>query len=163
MNKRVHQIAKERGLPAKDVLERLQAAGLKVKAVSSSVDEADARRVLGDGDGSAQSPAPTDGGRQQRPTQRDEGGSDRSGAGGRISPGSETRQDAPAAGAPRSEAPNAQPEGAPESSPRSGSDGPNRRSESETAHKRPTRDSLQGERAPGSAGGRRRVVIDSQA
>jgi translation initiation factor IF-2 len=28
---------------------------------------------------------------------------------------------------------------------------------------RPTRDSLQGERAPGSAGGRRRVVIDSQA
>jgi translation initiation factor IF-2 len=29
--------------------------------------------------------------------------------------------------------------------------------------KRPTRDSLQGERAPGSAGGRRRVVIDSQA
>jgi translation initiation factor IF-2 len=31
------------------------------------------------------------------------------------------------------------------------------------AHKRPTRDSLQGERAPGNAGGRRRVVIDSQA
>jgi translation initiation factor IF-2 len=30
-------------------------------------------------------------------------------------------------------------------------------------HKRPTRDSLQGERTPGSAGGRRRVVIDSQA
>ena len=51
MNKRVHQIAKERGLPAKDVLERLQAAGLKVKAVSSSVDEADARRVLDGGDG----------------------------------------------------------------------------------------------------------------
>ena len=33
----------------------------------------------------------------------------------------------------------------------------------EHPHKRPTRDSLQGERAPGSAGGRRRVVIDSQA
>jgi len=33
----------------------------------------------------------------------------------------------------------------------------------ESAHKRPTRDSLQGERAPGSALGRRRVVIDSQA
>ncbi|MGI8430472.1 MAG: translation initiation factor IF-2 [Solirubrobacteraceae bacterium] len=30
-------------------------------------------------------------------------------------------------------------------------------------HKRPTRDSLQGERAPGTPGGRRRVVIDSQA
>jgi translation initiation factor IF-2 len=35
--------------------------------------------------------------------------------------------------------------------------------DSEQAHKRPTRDSLQGERAPGAAGGRRRVVIDSQA
>ncbi len=35
--------------------------------------------------------------------------------------------------------------------------------DSEHAHKRPTRDSLQGERTPGSAGGRRRVVIDSQA
>src|SRR6202035_743607 len=32
-----------------------------------------------------------------------------------------------------------------------------------SGHKRPTRDSLQGERAPGNAGGRRRVVIDSQA
>jgi translation initiation factor IF-2 len=30
-------------------------------------------------------------------------------------------------------------------------------------HKRPTRDSLQGERTPGNAGGRRRVVIDAQA
>ncbi len=38
--------------------------------------------------------------------------------------------------------------------PRGGNDGP---------AKRPTRDSLQGERAPGNAGGRRRVVIDSQA
>jgi translation initiation factor IF-2 len=34
----------------------------------------------------------------------------------------------------------------------------------EAPHKqRPTRDSLQGERAPGNAGGRRRVVIDAQA
>jgi translation initiation factor IF-2 len=47
MSKRVHEIAKERGLPAKEVLTRLQAAGLKVKAVSSSVDEAEAQRVLG--------------------------------------------------------------------------------------------------------------------
>ena len=58
MSKRVHEIAKERGLPPKEVLQRLQAAGLKVKAVSSSVDEADARRVLGDGNGAAQSQAP---------------------------------------------------------------------------------------------------------
>ena len=51
MNKRVHQIAKEHGLAAKDVLERLKAGGLEVKAVSSSVDEDAARRVLGDGGG----------------------------------------------------------------------------------------------------------------
>src|ERR1700729_2757672 len=62
MNKRVHQIAKERGLAPKEVLERLNAAGLEVKAASSSVDEAQARRILGDGDGdgdgAGQKPAP---------------------------------------------------------------------------------------------------------
>ena len=50
MNKRVHQIAKERGLAPKEVLERLKAAGLEVKAASSSVDEAQAQRILGDGE-----------------------------------------------------------------------------------------------------------------
>jgi len=39
--KRVHQIAKERGMPSKEVLGVLQAAGLDVKAAASSVDEAD--------------------------------------------------------------------------------------------------------------------------
>ena len=82
MNKRVHQIAKERGLPAKDVLERLQAAGVKVKAVSSSVDEADARRVLDGGDGQAprgSARSAADGARQGRavrPAPR-RGGNDR--------------------------------------------------------------------------------------
>ena len=160
MSKRVHQIAKERGLPAKDVLERLQAAGVKVKAVSSSVDEADARRVLDGGDGQAQSSAPADGARQARGGQRAGGGNDRPQRAPRDS-----SSDAPAA---RADAPASRSEAGPadapqsESSPGPGSDGPGR-SESETAHKRPTRDSLQGERAPGNAGGRRRVVIDSQA
>ncbi len=115
MNKRVHEIAKERGLPARDVVERLRAAGLNVKAPSSSVDEDAALRVLGNGGGTAgraedASPA--------APPDRSDGG--------------------PADSAAR---------------------GPN----GEPAHKRPTRDSLQGERAPGTPGGRRRVVIDSQA
>jgi translation initiation factor IF-2 len=158
MSKRVHEIAKERGLPPKEVLQRLQAAGLKVKAVSSSVDEADARRVLGDGNGAreastqatpAQSaPAPSaqprrDGGGERSQPPRDRPRSDR--------PAAESRP------GPRAES---------QSSPASGGDGQGRRGESsggETAHKRPTRDSLQGERAPGNAGGRRRVVIDSQA
>src|SRR5450755_1166361 len=64
MRKRVHEIAKERGLPTKDVLARLRAAGLDVKASSSSVDELAAQRVLGNGGGapapaSVASPAPT--------------------------------------------------------------------------------------------------------
>jgi translation initiation factor IF-2 len=44
--KRIHEIAKEQGLSSKDVLEKLQAAGLEVKAASSSVEEGDALRVI---------------------------------------------------------------------------------------------------------------------
>ncbi|HEY8624668.1 MAG TPA: translation initiation factor IF-2 N-terminal domain-containing protein, partial [Solirubrobacteraceae bacterium] len=53
MRKRVHEIAKERGLATKDVLSQLQAAGIDVKAASSSVDEETVRRVLGNGAGPA--------------------------------------------------------------------------------------------------------------
>ena len=47
--KRVHEIAKEKGIPSKDVLAKLQAAGLDVKAAASSVDEADIERAFGEG------------------------------------------------------------------------------------------------------------------
>ncbi len=50
--KRIHEIAKEQGLSSKDVLDKLQAAGLDVKAASSSVEEGDALRAMG-GDKSA--------------------------------------------------------------------------------------------------------------
>jgi translation initiation factor IF-2 len=120
MNKRVHEIAKERGLPAKEVLETLRSAGLNVKAASSSVDEAAALRALDNG-GSTDSPGTTT---AAVPAKAGDG-------------------DAPSE---------------PGSSPTNGE-----RPASKPEHKRPTRDSLQGERAPGSAGGRRRVVIDSQA
>ena len=46
MNKRVHEIAKERGISTKEVLARLKAAGIEVTAASSSVDEQVAGRVL---------------------------------------------------------------------------------------------------------------------
>src|ERR1700751_5595684 len=59
MNKRVHQIAKERGLASKDLLERLRAAGIDVKAASSNVDEDVALKVLGNG--TAASPPGVDG------------------------------------------------------------------------------------------------------
>jgi translation initiation factor IF-2 len=169
MSKRVHEIAKERGLPPKEVLAQLQAAGLKVKAVSSSVDEADALRVLGndggDGAGNAQPVESATAPARRAANQRDGGGERAQQRQPRAR--SEARSDAPAARAdspaPRSEAPAAPADGRSEASPSSGSDAQARRNESDAGHKRPTRDSLQGERAPGNAGGRRRVVIDSQA
>src|ERR687888_6064 len=44
--KRVHEIAKERGIPSKEVLAVLQKAGFEVKAAASSVDEADVERAF---------------------------------------------------------------------------------------------------------------------
>ena len=44
--KRVHEIAKERDIPSKDVLAALQKAGLEVTTASSSVDEAEAAKAL---------------------------------------------------------------------------------------------------------------------
>ncbi|HUA70120.1 MAG TPA: translation initiation factor IF-2, partial [Solirubrobacteraceae bacterium] len=162
MNKRVHQIAKEHGLATKDVLARLQAGGLEVKAASSSVDEDAARRVLADGDGAARETASAP--PKQAPRDGD-GTRARSGEGPgrkRNEPPARTRNDAPAPtqreANGQSAGGNAQARGG--DGPRSGGDGG---ASGETAHKRPTRDSLQGERAPGNAGGRRRVVIDSQA
>ena len=196
MNKRVHQIAKEHGLSAKEVLSRLQAAGFDVKAASSSIDEADAVRVLGNGgapdngDAPARSSAPaapnaapaasssaaTGQGRGQ-PRSGNRGATPPAAPTGQVSapaapdrppsaqprssgsaPGTDRRATAPApattAADPWDPAASAYAAAAGEASRGAGGDG---------AHKRPTRDSLQGERAPGSAGGRRRVVIDSQA
>src|SRR5260221_7567491 len=57
MNKRVHEIAKERGLSSKDVLARLKAAGVDVKAASSNVDADVASKVLSDGGGATKAQA----------------------------------------------------------------------------------------------------------
>ena len=86
--KRIHEIAKEQGIPSKDLLDKLQAAGLDVKAAASSVEEADALRAIGgkssaagngapaqtstgDGDPASQAPA----GRRQ-PARQPEGEAD---------------------------------------------------------------------------------------
>src|SRR3954449_5137871 len=47
--KRVHEIAKERGMSSKDVLAVLQKAGFDVKAAASSVDEADIAKAFANG------------------------------------------------------------------------------------------------------------------
>ncbi len=61
--KRVHQIAKERGIPSKEVIAILQRAGLDVKAAASSVDEAAVARAFGDPDAP---PAPGEDGASAR-------------------------------------------------------------------------------------------------
>jgi len=188
MNKRVHQIAKERGLAAKDVLARLKAAGVDVKAASSSVDEELARRVLNNGGSSGQDPAPA-----MEPAQPASASPSTSAPAAPTgapapAPAPARAQAAPAQAAPaqaapastaaptpartaasttpaRTPAPSAgSPAGAQSAAAGAPSDpagAPGARSGE--APKRPTRDSLQGERTPGNAGGRRRVVIDSQA
>jgi translation initiation factor IF-2 len=130
MNKRVHEIAKEQGLPAKELLAKLRAAGIEVKAASSSVDEAVALKALGNGSAPAA-----------------EAGNGNEAAPARKEAAPQQSQTPPA--------PEQTSEGAPPQS--------ERPAQPAQEHKRPTRDSLQGERNPGSAGGRRRVVIDSQA
>jgi translation initiation factor IF-2 len=107
--KRVHELAKERGMSGKDLLAKLQAAGVDVKAVASAVDETVAKNALdgpppappstGNGDGAApaaekpaaepdaaqQPQAGADqqgGGQKQRPTRSSLSGERAPGAGG---------------------------------------------------------------------------------
>jgi translation initiation factor IF-2 len=109
--KRVHELAKQHGMSSKDVLAKLTAAGIEVKAPASAVDEAQAVAAL--------------------------------------------------------TAPNGAPPAAPASGePAAAGDAPGGAAGAEQRAARPTRDSRTGERAPAAAtgpGGRRRVVIDSQA
>jgi translation initiation factor IF-2 len=146
MNKRVHEIAKERGLDAKDVLARLKAAGVDVKAASSAVDEDVAKRVLANGgpesatQRAAATPATAQAGADAPAPKRQ-----RAAAAAQPADSARPVRDEPT---PATDTPATDGAG--------GAGG-------ESGHKRPTRDSLQGERAPGNAGGRRRVVIDSQA
>jgi translation initiation factor IF-2 len=55
--KRVHEIAKERGITSKDALAVLKKAGLEVTTASSSVDEADAAKAFANGASATKAPA----------------------------------------------------------------------------------------------------------
>jgi translation initiation factor IF-2 len=188
--KRVHEIAKEQGLSSKELLEKLKAAGIEAKAAASSVEEAVALKALANGSpppaaangvastGAANgvAKAPADAPPKQQP----------SGATTPPAP-APAKAAAPAPGAPPAPAPSAAasappapsapgatpaatapvPPAAPGASPApaagaataAGATGP------AGERVRPTRDSRTGERTPGETGpgGRRRVVIDSQA
>jgi translation initiation factor IF-2 len=185
MSKRVHEIAKERGLPAKEVLEKLRAAGINVKAVSSSVDEAAAAKALGNGappaaGNAGPADAPRKSGDGKAPAAKPREAKSKAADGARA-PSAEAQapaRETQAQAAPQSEAKAARPSDAKPNAPADGAGAPadgagagaptdgaadGQRGAGDAPHKRPTRDSLQGERAPGTAGGRRRVVIDSQA
>jgi translation initiation factor IF-2 len=150
--KRVHELAKQYDMPSAEVLKRLAAHGIEVKAAASAVDEDAADRALTGKPPKQQANGAQQ--QQQRPRpvrpgmpldqpldrprpKRQEG----DGSGPQARPGGQQpQQEQPGDGGQQQR----------------GGDGQQRR-------QRPTRDSLQGERAPGAAGGVRRVVIDSQA
>ena len=181
--KRVHEIAKERGVESKALLAELKAAGIDVKTVSSSVDESLVLRALStDGasgaNGSTSAAAPPASSALAPAT-----GSTSPTAPAPTVPTQATKTPAPQIPAPTSpplpqpaaEAPAATAgpagdgasgtvaaDGASASAAASGGGAGGGQSAERV---RPTRDSRTGERAPAGASqpGRRRVVIDSQA
>ncbi len=159
MSKRVHEIAKERGLAPREVIDKLREAGVNVKAASSTVDDATIAKVLGNG-----GRAPRAASAVSQPRAQTGGKSQARGQAGKTQSRAEAgKGQAPADAGnrqPRAESSAAAPPATGEDAP---SDGGQRGGGGDAHKQRPTRDSLQGERAPGSAHGRRRVVIDSQA
>jgi translation initiation factor IF-2 len=152
--KRVHEIAKEQGLSSKELLEKLAAAGVSAKAAASSVEEADALRAIGANGASAtataEKPAPV---QAPAPQVAKAPASDGKPAASTQAPSASTAEQAPPAS---DSAPAGQTAQAPST---------DQASDAQGERVRPTRDSRTGERTPAGAGagGRRRVVIDSQA
>src|SRR4051812_2607460 len=152
--KRVHEIAKERGIPSKEVLAVLQKAGLDVKAAASSVDESDVERAFSNG---ADAAAAGDGGKTTAKNAPAAETEQRANAPAQQRPAAEKKPPAqqqpprdqrPAGGKqPRSEQPRQQQPGG------------------QPAEQRPQRPQRRPEQGGGGGGGgrRRRVVIDSQA
>ena len=180
--KRVHEIAKEQGLSSKELLERLHAAGVEVKVAASSVEESVALKALGTA--TAASPASTNGAPAAPAAGVDPDAKSPAPPAAAKSPAAAPAS-APAAAAPAAPAPTdgaspapaarpalasaAAPTPAPVASaaPTTGPTptGPTPSAPTTAERVRPTRDSRTGERTPGDIGpgGRRRVVIDSQA
>jgi translation initiation factor IF-2 len=177
--KRVHEIAKEQGLSSKELLGRLKAAGVEVKAAASSVDEAVALQALGSngtvGNGvparaqlkgstaTVAPPAVAEAAKATAPA-----GSGKSSASAApqasASPAGQGPVDTPTA-TPSNGAAVAQAGLSEASSAAESGLAPQAAGGAAGERVRPTRDSRTGERTPGGVGpgGRRRVVIDSQA
>jgi translation initiation factor IF-2 len=177
--KRVHEIAREQGIPAKELIAKLQAAGIEVKAPASAVEEASALQALtssgapaakktaagakasvrasagqNGGDAAKAAPKAKSSVKAQAPAKTEAPATAKATAKG-DAPKKPALATVPAAAAtPTSSAAVAVP------APPDAAGEPPR-----AAAARPTRDSRQGEQRPGAVGpgGRRRVVIDSQA
>ncbi len=177
--KRVHEIAKEQGLSSKELLVRLKAAGVEAKAAASSVDETVALQALSS-NGTTGNGAPA--AAQLKGSTATVAPPAVAEAAKATAPAGSDTSSAPAA-APASASPTGQaPTGTPAATPSNGAavvqagpSGAGTAAESGSSPQaaagaagervRPTRDSRTGERTPGGVGpgGRRRVVIDSQA
>ncbi len=191
--KRVHEIAKEQGLSSKELLEKLKAAGIEAKAAASSVEEGAALKALGIGAGGAPAssngaPASTSAASTPAaPAAEARAKTAPAAASAPASaPAATAPSPAPAAASPAAAAPTPT---AAAASPAAASTAAGTTTAAPTAtapaattadataaaaaaasaaaaeRVRPTRDSRTGERTPGDVGpgGRRRVVIDSQA
>src|SRR5829696_3300804 len=137
--KRVHELAKQYNMPTAEVMKRLNAAGIAVKATASAVDEAAADAAL---TGKKQ---PSKNGGQPKQPQRQQ-----------LRPAGDLGIRDLGARPPEGVTP-------PKDEPKPDERDDGRGGDGKAGPRRPTRSSLQGERAPGASGGVRRVVIDSQA
>jgi translation initiation factor IF-2 len=186
--KRVHEIAKEQGLSSKELLEKLKAAGVEAKAAASSVEEAVALKALG-GNGASGNGSASNGG-PAAVKSKDTSAVPAAPVATSTTTAPGAGQDEPSA-SPTPQTPTATPTAAStgqapaaatpavpsngSAAPAAGAPGAGATADAGSTPQaatgpagervRPTRDSRTGERAPGGVGpgGRRRVVIDSQA
>ncbi len=193
--KRVHEIAKEQGLSSKELLAKLNAAGIEAKAAASSVEEAVALKALGEGPAGA-SPSSNGGSASAeartavaerppaapakpaaaaakpavapaKPAAKAAPAPAKAPAQAQVQPpaGAPAAQRPAAAAAPRPGRARSGAAPPPRAAPRPPANAPAASAAAQGERVRPTRDSRTGERTPGDVGpgGRRRVVIDSQA
>jgi translation initiation factor IF-2 len=159
--KRVHELAKQYDMPTQEVVKRLAAYGIEVKAAATAVDEKLADAAL---TGKPKPKDLTNGAKKPaQPVIQQRAGF---GHGTARAPRAENLRPKPSDGKSGGDGQQNQsrpPSGQAGSQPRDGQQNQSRPPSGGGQRQRPTRSSLQGERAPGAAGGVRRVVIDSQA
>jgi translation initiation factor IF-2 len=185
--KRVHEIAKEQGVTSKELLEKLAAAGVQAKAAASSVEESAALKALG-----VTAAAASNGSSNGSPAATPAKATPAQAAPAAPAPPKAQAPAAPPSAQPATKAataaappkPSAQPSAPPSAQPAKPAPAattpqaaaapaapagtaaaPGAPAGPAGERQRPTRDSRTGERTPGDVGpgGRRRVVIDSQA